>query len=106
MTFDQAENPRNDFIGAVDGKVELRLLGQGGERDIQAAGLLFGLDGGGNAHDSETLIRDAARQRSDKERGGGTGTKAENHAIFNQREGGVRRGVLPSVLFGVCHSRR
>ena len=77
-----------DFIGAVNGDIDVRMLGEGRQRDAEFDGGRFGGERGGHADDASKLA--ALERKGDAaggEDGGAAAAEANGHAGFNEAGG-------------------
>ena len=91
--LDQIERPTLDFVRAIDGQVQLRVIGQGRNRDAQPARLSARMLRGRDANDVQSLL-DALAQCVHRQSGGRPGSQADHHPVFYQRHRGFRRCLL------------
>ena len=99
--LDQVQRAALDLIGAVDGEIDLGMLGEGRERNARGLGLGPRMLGGGNAHEAQALAM-AHRQRLDGESGGRAGAETHDHAVGHQLDRGLGRLALQRVAIGRC----
>ena len=81
-----------DFIGAVDGDIDARMLGEGRQRDAEFDGGRFGGERGGHADDCAELA--ALERKGDAaggEDGGAAAAEANGHAGFDEAGGEFAR---------------
>src|SRR3984957_7505267 len=57
VSFDEVERTGKEFIGAVNGEVNLGVLGESGERDFLGASLLGSAVRSGYSEDAQTFLR-------------------------------------------------
>ena len=90
--FDEIEL-RIEFVGAVDGHVNMLDFVETGERDAESCGGFACVVGGGYAADFEAGC-DTFADELDGVSSGGAGAKADDLAVFDELEGGARGGFL------------
>jgi hypothetical protein len=90
--FDQVEL-RVEFVGAVDGDVNVLDFVKAGEGDAEFSGHLARVDRGGDAADFEAGL-DAITDELDCISGRRAGAEADNLAVLNELKGGARGGFF------------
>ena len=85
-------------VRAVDGKVDLVMLGEAGQRDPRRLGLGPGTLGSGDAEESQALAM-AHRQSLDGEGRGRAGTEPDDHAVGHELDRSLGRGALQCIAF-------
>ncbi len=90
--FDEIEM-RIEFVGAVDGDVDLLDFVEVGERDAEFSGGFARVDRRGDAADFQAGF-DAVADELDGVGGGRTGTEADDLAIFDELKAGARGGFF------------
>src|SRR5436309_1551169 len=91
--LDQVEGAALNLVGAVDRQIDLRILGKGGERDVERARLRRGPF---RRRDSDDLqpLRDPRSEALDNEISGRPGAEADDHSVLDVLDRALRRGFL------------
>ena len=91
VAFNQIQCSLLDLIGTVDSHLDPRHVSEAGERNSQGSSLRGGIFRCRNADESKTLTHSSA-ESLDSERGRGTGTESDDHAVRYQRSRRFRSG--------------
>ena len=77
-----------DFVGAIDGEIQLRAVVEVGDRDGERLGELLAGSRGCDAADAQALLY-ALAELPDEDGRSGAGAEAERHAILDEIQGAL-----------------
>ena len=84
---------RIEFVGAVDGDIDVLDFVEAGERDTELSGCLASMNRGGDASDFEAGF-DASADELDSVGSRRAGAEADDLAVVNELNGGARGGFF------------